>query len=133
MRTSGDRRDLFVAQVAELHALGGARIGDTKLREVAWADDDDLLLTVSSTSLPPLGFTGPRQEWYQLVTYDIARDKLAGVNFDVANERTFNTLWGAPAVREVDGKTMLFVPGLYVAQRRGPRCSGFRCPIVVRN
>ena len=36
--------------------LGGVRVGDTKLRGVKWIDDDNLLATVSSTSLPPFGY-----------------------------------------------------------------------------
>jgi hypothetical protein len=39
------------------------RIGDTKLREIQWLDDDNLLLTVSTTSPPPIGFLGPTREW----------------------------------------------------------------------
>jgi dipeptidyl aminopeptidase/acylaminoacyl peptidase len=120
VKTIGDRRELMIVRVVQPVSLGGAHVGDTKLRGIGWMDDNNLMITISSTGLPPLGFNGPQQEWYQLVTYDVAKGKLAGVAFDVRDERTFNVLWGAPAVRDVGGMTTLFVPGLYVSQQTLP-------------
>jgi dipeptidyl aminopeptidase/acylaminoacyl peptidase len=115
VKTFGDRRELMIVRVVQPLALGGAHVGDTKLRGIRWMDDDNLLITISSTGLPPLGFTGAVQEWYQLATYDVANRKLAGLAFDVPDERTFNVVIGTPSVRNVGGMTILFVPGLYVA------------------
>jgi dipeptidyl aminopeptidase/acylaminoacyl peptidase len=120
IKTAGDERALLVVRVGESHTLAGARIGEAKIREVQWMDDDHLLITTSSTSLPPFGFTGAEREWFQGVTYDLTTKKLAGLNFDVPGERTFNVISGAPAVRVVDGVTTLFVPGLYVTQQTLP-------------
>jgi dipeptidyl aminopeptidase/acylaminoacyl peptidase len=120
IKTIGDQRDLLIVQIGQSAALGGAHVGDVKLRRIRWMDDDNLLITTSSTSLPPIGFTGAEREWYQLVTYNVATKKLLGVNFDIRDERTFNVVTGTPAVREVGGATSLFVPGLYVTNRTLP-------------
>jgi dipeptidyl aminopeptidase/acylaminoacyl peptidase len=117
VRTLGDQRDLVIAGFGQSRALGGARVGDTKLRGIRWMDDSNLLITTSTTELPPLGFIGAEREWFQLVTYNVATKKLAGLAFDVSGERTFNVLSGTPAVRDVGGMTTLFVPGLYVTPR----------------
>jgi dipeptidyl aminopeptidase/acylaminoacyl peptidase len=118
VKTIGDERFLLIVRAGEPAALGGARVGDTKLRGLRWMDDDNLLITTSSTSLPPFGFTGAQREWYQLATYNVATKKLAGMDFGIRDERTFNVVIGTPAIREVGGTTALFVPGLYVSPRQ---------------
>ena len=118
VKTIGDERFLLIVRAGEPAALGGARVGDAKLRGLRWMDDDNLLITTSSTSLPPFGFTGAQREWYQVATYNVATKKLAGVDFDIHDERTFNVVIGTPAVREIGGTTALFVPGLYVSPRQ---------------
>jgi len=120
IRTIGDERNLLVVQIGQSKAFGGARVGDVKLRHIRWMDDDNLLITTSTTSLPPIGFSGAEREWFQLVTYNVATRKMAGLDFDIVDERTFNVVTGAPAVREVGGATTLFVPGLYVTDRTLP-------------
>jgi dienelactone hydrolase len=120
LKTNGDERDLLVAAVGATQTLGGARIGDVKLRDIRWMDDDNLLLTSSSTSPPPFGFTGPVQEWSLLATYSVPNKKLMAVEFGTTGQSTFNVVSGSPSVREVDGKTTLFIPGLYVAQQTLP-------------
>jgi dipeptidyl aminopeptidase/acylaminoacyl peptidase len=118
VKTVGDQRDLLIVRVGEPAALGGAHVGDVKLRGLRWMNDDNLLITTSSTGPPPFGFTGAEREWYQLVTYNVATKKLAALDFDIHDERTFNVVTGVPAVREVGGMTTLFVPGLYVSPRQ---------------
>lgn len=120
VRTLGERREIMVVRVTHPLSLGAAQVGDAKLRRIEWMDDDHLLITISSTSLPPFGFIGSQQEWFQLVTYDVVKAKLAGLAFDVDDARTFNVLSGSPAVRDVGGLATLFVPGLYVADRTLP-------------
>jgi dipeptidyl aminopeptidase/acylaminoacyl peptidase len=77
-------------------------------------DNDNLLLEVSSTSLPPLGFSGPQREWFQLGTFNIPKQKISAMSLAVRDERTFNVVEGSPTLRDVGGATTLFVPGIYV-------------------
>jgi hypothetical protein len=57
VKTVGDQRDLLVVLVGEAQAVGGAHLGDAKLRGVQWMNDDNLLITSSNTGPPPLGFS----------------------------------------------------------------------------
>ena len=120
INTLGDQRNLLVLRVGETRVFSGAHVGDAKIRDIQWMDDDNLLITTSLTSLPPFGFTGAKREWSQLVTYNLSSHKLAGLNFEVDDQRTLNVLWGDPAVRVVDGKTTLYAPGLYVKDQTLP-------------
>jgi dipeptidyl aminopeptidase/acylaminoacyl peptidase len=120
VKTMGDERDLLIVRLGESQPSGAARIGDTKLRGVGWMDDDNLLITTSSTSLPPFGFSGTAHEWVQLAAYNVAAKKLSGVNFEIPGERTFNVVSGATAIREIGGQATLFVPGFYVSQSTLP-------------
>ncbi len=120
VRTVGDQRNLMVHRLGESQALGTVQVGDAKLRGIRWIDNDHLLLMVSSTSLPPFGFGGPQREWYDLIIFDVPRRKLSGLYMQVGGERTFNVVTGAPMIREVDGASTLFVPGLYVTGQMLP-------------
>ncbi len=120
VRTVGDQRNLVVHRLGESQALAAVHVGDAKLRGVEWMDNDHLLLMVSSTSLPPFGFSGPQREWYELLTFDVSRRKLSGLYLQMNGERTFNVVTGEPMIREVGGASTLFVPGLYVADRTLP-------------
>ncbi len=84
VKTNGDSRNLVVAPLSKPEILCGARVGETKLRAVEWADDDNILATVSSTSPPPFGFIGPTREWYQLVNFSISKMKVNSLSFATA-------------------------------------------------
>ncbi len=120
VRTNEDSRNLFLMRMSDGHSLGAARVGAIKLRHIEWIDNDNLLCELSTTSLPPIGFSGSEQEWFELVIFSLSRHKLLPVSFAVHDEQTFNVVAGAPMVREVQGKTLLFVPGLYVTDRTLP-------------
>jgi dipeptidyl aminopeptidase/acylaminoacyl peptidase len=120
VRTREDERNLYVKPLTENKVLGAAHVGDVKLRAIEWMDNDNILLEVSSTSLPPLGFTGPQREWFQLGTFNVPKKRFAGVSFDVNGERTFNVISGSPMLRVVGGATTLYVPGFYVTDRTLP-------------
>jgi dipeptidyl aminopeptidase/acylaminoacyl peptidase len=120
VKTHGDDRDLGIYEMGQTTAHGAARVGDTKLRWVNWVDADNLLVTVSQTGGPPLGFTGETQEWFQLVSYNVPQQKLIGVDFQIPDERVFNVVNGQPMIREVNGATAVFIPGLYVSGQTLP-------------
>lgn len=90
------------------------------MRRIEWMDNDNLLYEISSTSLPPFGISGPQHEWFQLGTFNVPKQKLRGMSFDLPGERTFNVISGTPMLRDVRGATTLFVPGVYVTDRTLP-------------
>ncbi|HEY0746493.1 MAG TPA: S9 family peptidase [Steroidobacteraceae bacterium] len=128
VRTRGDTRNLVVAAISKAEVLGGVRVGDAKLRAVEWIDDDNLLATVSTTSPPPFGFTGPTREWSQLALFNVSKLKINPLDFAVPDMRTFNVVTGQTAVRESSGHSMLYAPGYCVSDRTLPCLFSFTIP-----
>jgi hypothetical protein len=52
VRTFEDSRILAVVAIAEQKMLGGARLGESKLRSIHWPDNDHLLIITSTTGMP---------------------------------------------------------------------------------
>jgi hypothetical protein len=50
VRTEGDLRVVVVAAVADRKMIRWVRAGEEKLRSIAWADDDNVMLTISVTT-----------------------------------------------------------------------------------
>jgi dipeptidyl aminopeptidase/acylaminoacyl peptidase len=128
VRTRGDSRNLIVAPLATTAILGGVHVGDAKLRQVEWVDDDNILVTVSSTSPPPIGFTGATREWSQLGNFNVTARRLDFLSFEVSHKKTFNVVAGETAVRDVSGHSTLFAPGYCVEDRTVPCLFSFSYP-----
>jgi cephalosporin-C deacetylase-like acetyl esterase len=113
VRTQGDMRVVFIANVADRKVICWVKAGNTKLRAIEWADRDNLMIEASVTA----GMYGYREEWFMLRDYNIARNELRTLPGDTLGEKNevMNIVVGNVAVRRVDGHTDLFVPGLYVA------------------
>ena len=118
-------RILAVATVTNPQMLGGVRVGEVKLRRPAWIDDDNLLLTFSTTSPPPFVFTGPTSEWFQIANFNISKHKLDPMSFEVGKMRTFNVITDDPTLREISGHMTLYSRGYCVRDRTVP-CLFFR-------
>jgi dienelactone hydrolase len=128
VKTNGESRNLVVAPLSKPEILGGVRVGEAKLRNIEWVDDDNLLGTVSSTSPPPIGFTGATREWYQLVNFDVSKLKLNALSFELPSERTFNVITGDTSLRDVSGHSMLYTRGYCVHDRTVPCLFSFTYP-----
>jgi dienelactone hydrolase len=117
VKTQADDRLLGVKRLGDAQTLGALRVGDTKLRDIGWLDEDNLLLTYSNTAFPPMGFIGAMQEWEFMAIYNLTKRKLSPVSFETRDVRAFNSVIGMPMIREIGGKTRLFAPGLYVGDK----------------
>jgi dipeptidyl aminopeptidase/acylaminoacyl peptidase len=117
VKTTQDWRLLVIVDISEEKLVGGVRLGDVKLRSVEWADDDHLLLTTASSTMP-MGLVGERTEWHLISVYDLKTKKLNGLlNHVYGDTRTMNAVYGTPVVQHKGGETLLFIQGLYVADR----------------
>src|SRR5258708_24794971 len=116
VKTNGENRNLVVVPLNKHEILGGVRVGDAKMRDVEWIDDDNIVATISSTSPPPFGFVGPTREWYQLVNFNISKLKIKALSFEVDDVKTFNVVTGDSAIREVSGHSLLFTRGFCVRE-----------------
>ena len=114
VRTEGNARVLVVVPLGDHSAAAGLRLGDSKLRSISWADDDDILILTSATALPP-GFAGLQREWYMLQVYNLKKKSVAIVPDprQLPELRMMNVVSGRIMVRHINGETVLFVPGIY--------------------
>lgn len=114
VQTKGDERYILIRTLPDVQLLGGSRIGNEKLRSIRWMDNDNLLIEISTTWDTPIGYQGPRQEWFQLLTYNVPKRQLAGLH---AGQGALIAM-GQPMVREINGATTLFVSGLMLYEGR---------------
>ena len=128
VRTKGEIRNLVVTPVTASEILGGVRIGESKLRRIEWVDDDNLLATASTTSLPPVGLIGRMGEWRQIANFNISQRKLDAMSFAVSRVRTFNAITDQPSLREVSGHMILYVRGYCMLDRSIPCLFEFDYP-----
>jgi dipeptidyl aminopeptidase/acylaminoacyl peptidase len=112
----GDQRFIVVADPEAVKINAGIRLKDTKVRELRWFDNTRLLILYSTTSYPPFGLIGPRDEWYMLVTLDLVKKRLQPVSLHDDRYDTLNTVTGSLDTRYVKGQPRLFVSGAYVQQ-----------------
>jgi len=128
VRTKGEVRNLVISPLSAPEILGGVRIGEAKLRAVEWIDDDNVLATASTTSPPPVGFSGPTNEWRQIANFNVSTRTLAPLSFAVPKERTFNAVTDHPSLREVSGHMVLYVRGYCMRDRSFPCLFAFAYP-----
>ena len=111
VRTQGDLRVVFIANVADRKITSWIKAGQTKLRGIEWADRDNLMITASVTTT----MYGFQDEWFILRVYNVPRNELRTLPGNTLGEKNevMNIVVGNVAVRSLGGHTVLFVPGLY--------------------
>jgi dipeptidyl aminopeptidase/acylaminoacyl peptidase len=119
VNTTADQRLIFIYSLKDDHTVGGVRVGDEKLRAIEWADDEHLLLTLSTTTLP-MGLVGPESEWSQMLVFDVRTHKLRPLLNHVTDAQVMNVVTGVPMVRRDGGDTILYLHGYYVSGRTLP-------------
>jgi dipeptidyl aminopeptidase/acylaminoacyl peptidase len=117
VETSGDKRSVLVFDLQNRDKpLGAFRVGDTKLRGISWMDNDNLLITRSSTFQPKIGFGG-KSEVFQLAAYRVSTQELVAIDFRNGQQEVLNAFSGQVKLRQVDGVATLFVQGWYYGAR----------------
>lgn len=124
VRTQGDLRIVAVIDVATRKMIRWVRAGDEKLRDLEWADNDNLLIKTSGTTL----VNGFKDEWYLLRVYNVTRNEIRSLPGDTqgTTSEPVKTVTGPFAVRRIDGHTVLFMPGL----NQDEEDDLFRCDIT---
>jgi dienelactone hydrolase len=121
IRTEGDTRVIGIMALESGQSLGRLRAGDEKVRSIDWADNDHLMITTTGTSALHGLLTPGRDEWRQLQIYDLKSNRA----FMVPEQGKFSDLQlvtvtlGAPAVRRVKDRTVLFVRGMVMERTPG--------------
>jgi dienelactone hydrolase len=116
VRTDESTRILAIAQLSPSKVLAASRIGQTKLRDLQWADNDHLLITTSTTGMP-WGLIGTEHEWYQLSVFELSTGKFKTYPGPESDIQTMNAISGPVMIRHIGNDTVLFIPGIYVQDR----------------
>jgi dipeptidyl aminopeptidase/acylaminoacyl peptidase len=114
--TNGEERRIVVKDLAKNTTPLLATVGDTKVRELRWAGDDDLILTSSSTQ-KPMTVIADRAEWFFASEIDVRNKKLHPLLGDA--EGSMNVLQGSAVVRTVAGRPLVLLEGVSFVNSRG--------------
>jgi dipeptidyl aminopeptidase/acylaminoacyl peptidase len=112
-RTLAGTRTVLILSLDDHKVRGGLKSNNQKIRDLSWADNDHLLMTVSSTA-PTRGVTAARQEWLLASSYSLSSgQEVPLLDFsDKTDALGMNIVDGTPTPRTVDGRTVLFVSGV---------------------
>jgi dipeptidyl aminopeptidase/acylaminoacyl peptidase len=108
VKTDAAGHRVVVVETLDTHQLlTSFAAGTDKLRGVAWADDDKLLITISNAVYT--GWTDELLELYVTVSYSLK----TGQTTDLLKDASWalHVVAGDTEARSIGGKTMLFVPG----------------------
>jgi len=104
------QRSIAVVRIADQKPLIVANVGKTKIRDLIWADDQNLLLTTSATTSADdaaSGLHAARGEYYFLETLNVPTGHVTKLLDKVEN--LWSMIYGAPHVRIVGGRTYVLV------------------------
>ena len=107
VQTEGSRRAIAVLSLPDGKPISGAVVGEEKLRGIRWADDDHLLVIRSVTSAFP-GLSLNRNEFVNLLTFDVGTGKTTSLPLTNKGDNLVNTVLSEPMIRRIDGHTVLF-------------------------
>ena len=115
--TDGEERMLLIRESREGDKLLRAvKFGSSKFRDVQWAGDEHLIITISSTT-EVFGLLGPKREWSLAFDLNIKTGKQVQLLKGQAD--AMNVILDRPMIRVVDGTPWAFVEGMRFYESRG--------------
>lgn len=103
------KRAVLINSLEAGKPIAAITVGDQKLRDLTWADNDDLLMTMSVTHAP-LGAMGSRQEFFLAQSYRLSDRKSTALL--AHGTEAMNIITRLPEVRRVKGQTQVFLNGI---------------------
>ncbi|CAN7167575.1 S9 family peptidase [Phenylobacterium sp. LjRoot225] len=117
--TDGEERTVAVKHIAAENVVFIGRAGELKLRDLIWAGDDHLVLTMS-TARQPYGVITPRVEHAVPLNLDLKTRRIRPLLENPHRvQNAMNTISGTPEVRTIKGKPALFVRGIHFISGQG--------------
>jgi dipeptidyl aminopeptidase/acylaminoacyl peptidase len=110
------KRTVLINSIAQGQVIGGIDVNDQKLRDLTWADNDNLLLTMSVTHVA-LGGGGPRSEYFMTQTYRLS-DKIQKALLKHGNLQ-MNVVLDYPRIGVSRGQSTIYVPGITFKSDQG--------------
>ena len=119
---AADNQQIIGVRDLDSQKLVAAVRAASKVRDVAWADNDHLLI-VTSTASPVVGVRAPKSEWSLAQTYSISTQKqvplLEHAHGRDAGDDGMNVIAGPVTTRMVDGHAMIFITGISFVNQTG--------------
>jgi dipeptidyl aminopeptidase/acylaminoacyl peptidase len=106
----GGKTRVLIGTIDDHKPLGGVDVGDQKLRSIAWAGNDNVLLTISVTSRA-VGVIVPRQEFYLTQSFNLTTRQQKALLENTGDSMNV-VLSMVPQVRTIDGDTVVFMDGI---------------------
>jgi pimeloyl-ACP methyl ester carboxylesterase len=120
VKGAAGERIVYIFSFTDKKILGALRVGQVKLRDIIWADDDHILLVESATGLP-MGLVGARSEFFMLVSYDVRTGKSYDpISSSRSKDEILNAIIGQPMIRRINDQTIVYVEGIYVTDHTMP-------------
>jgi len=108
IRANAGERVIEILSLTDYKVLATLRIGEAKVRSVDFANEDNVLIVTSLTTVP-IGYWGEKSEWSQLQVYNIATQKTLTVPDTTSPPDLLTAISGPIVVRRVMGHTILFL------------------------
>lgn len=118
-RTTAEGRYVYVVSLEDMSAVGRMDLGEVKLRDIKWSDNDHILFTSSSTGMPD-ELSGADTEFFLLRSYDINTGKHYNPIRASSTFTVMNVVIGGPMLRRIDDRTLIYVAGIYITDRTFP-------------
>jgi len=93
----------------------GINVGHIKVRDIRWADNDNLLVTASSVSLQDV--IGSTRERFVTQIFTVSAKTLHPLM--IGKSESLNVVYSVPVSRVISGRTIVFVDGEHFVEGRG--------------
>jgi dipeptidyl aminopeptidase/acylaminoacyl peptidase len=111
---ANDETAVVVTSIPDLHQVTAVRAGEQKIRRISWADDDNLFIESSATTMIP-GWTGENAEIFQLYACQVSTGKILDLmdrKFGMSESaRALGYILDRPIARRSADKTTVYVTG----------------------
>jgi dipeptidyl aminopeptidase/acylaminoacyl peptidase len=128
VQTDGSQRAVAVVQLPEGKPISGARVGEEKLRDLQWADEDHLLIMRSVTGNIQGQMLRGRGEFMNVLAFDVRTGSTTSLPVQSPGASLFNAVLTPPMVRRIDGHTVLFFTCYRLVLDRGKGLA----PVLIR-
>jgi len=119
--TDGEKRAIIIKDLETGANIRGLNVGEHKIRGIAWAGSNHLIITQSSTGYIPF-VESARGEWFLAIDYNLTKKTLHPLNATFGSRQvgdTLNVVGGPPEIRIIGGRPIAFTKGVMFVNQRG--------------
>jgi len=106
---------VVVYDIDAAKVIAGVNVGHIIVRDLSWADNDNILVTASSITLQDV--LGPRTARFVAQIFTVSSKRLHPLM--IGTSESLNVIYGVPVSRMINGRTIVFVHGVHFIEGRG--------------